>query len=363
MPHQLYGSRYRVPLRRRREKKTDYQARKGFVVSGKPRLVARSSLKNTIAQIIVAKPQGDQVLAAAHTHELIKKYGWKAATGNIPAAYLTGLLCGLKAKKNGVSEAILDLGLVSPTKSAKVFATMSGVVDAGVTIPHSEEKIVKDRNRGYHIQDYAENLGAPAEYAPKFSTLKAKGLAPEKFSDHFFEVRNAILTEFGMPIPKPEPRAAKPKPKPAPASKLVPKPAAKPEVKPVIVEAKPAAAEAKPAIASAKAPEAKKPEAAEVKSKHVEAKPEVAAPAPKAEPAPKVKAEAEEKLKAVKPKAKPAAKKAAPAKAKAAKAAKAEKVEEAKVEAEPVEKPKRATRKKPEAKEEKPAKKTGGKKA
>src|SRR5512136_829645 len=209
MPH---GSRYRVPLRRRREQKTDYQARKAFIVSHKPRLVARSSLKNTVAQIVVAKPIGDQVLAAAHSHELVKKYGWKAATGNIPTAYLTGLLCGLKAKKNGVSEAILDLGLVSPTKSSKVFATMSGVVDAGVAIPHSEEKIIKDRNRGYHIQDYAESLGAPEEYAPKFSTLKAKGLAPEKFTDHFFEVRNSMLTAFGVAIPRPEPRAAKPKP-------------------------------------------------------------------------------------------------------------------------------------------------------
>ena len=142
MPH---GSRYRVPLRRRREQKTDYQARKAFVVSGRPRLVARSSLKNTVAQIIVAKPHGDLVLASAHSKELVKKYGWKAATGNIPAAYLTGLLCGLKAKKNGVSEAILDLGLVSPTKGSKVFATLSGVVDAGVAIPHSPEKILKER--------------------------------------------------------------------------------------------------------------------------------------------------------------------------------------------------------------------------
>jgi large subunit ribosomal protein L18 len=338
MPH---GSRYRVPLRRRREKKTDYQARKGFVVSGRSRLVARSSLKNTVAQIIIAKPQGDLVLAAAHSHELVKKYGWKAATGNIPAAFLTGLLCGLKAKKNGVSEAILDLGLVSPTKGSKVFATMSGVVDAGIVIPHTEEKIINDRNRGYHIQDYAETLGVPEEYAPKFSTLKAKGLAPEKFSDHFFEVRNAILTEFGMPIPKPEPRAAKPKPKP------IPKPAPKPEVKPAV-------AEAKPAVAPAKAPEAKKPE---VKSKPVEAKPEVTKHAPKAEPTPKVKEEAEEKPKA-KPKAKPAIKKAATAKGKAAKAEKAEEAE-----AEPEEKPKRAAKKKPEAKEVKSAKKTGGKKA
>ena len=73
----VHGSRYRVQLRRRREQKTDYQARKGFVVSGRARLVARSSLKNTVAQIIIAKPHGDEVLASAHSHELMKKYGWK----------------------------------------------------------------------------------------------------------------------------------------------------------------------------------------------------------------------------------------------------------------------------------------------
>lgn len=33
------SANYRVQLRRRREGKTDYQARKGLVISGKPRLV------------------------------------------------------------------------------------------------------------------------------------------------------------------------------------------------------------------------------------------------------------------------------------------------------------------------------------
>ena len=46
----------------------------------------------------------------------------------------------------------MDLGLVSPTKGSKVFSTMSGVVDAGVAIPHAEEKIVKERTEGEHIQ-------------------------------------------------------------------------------------------------------------------------------------------------------------------------------------------------------------------
>ena len=139
------GSSYRVKLRRRREGKTDYQARKAMVISGKPRLVARASLRNVTAQVMIAKRGGDQVLAAANSRELVKTYGWKAPTGNIPAAYLTGLLCGLKAKGAGIKEAILDIGLVSPTKGSKIFAVLSGVVDAGVEVPHSEEKIVKER--------------------------------------------------------------------------------------------------------------------------------------------------------------------------------------------------------------------------
>jgi large subunit ribosomal protein L18 len=113
------GSNYRVQLRRRRAGKTDYQARKSLVISGKPRLVTRASIKNITVQVLIAKPIGDMVLAAANSRELVKNYGWKASTGNVPAAYLTGYLCGLKAKAKGVQEAILDLGLVSPTKGSK----------------------------------------------------------------------------------------------------------------------------------------------------------------------------------------------------------------------------------------------------
>ena len=110
---------YRVKLRRRREGKTDYQARKALVTSRKPRLVTRASIKNVEVQIINAKPHGDMVLASANSRELIKSYGWRAPTGNIPAAYLTGLLCGLKAKASGIEEAILDIGLGSPLKAQK----------------------------------------------------------------------------------------------------------------------------------------------------------------------------------------------------------------------------------------------------
>ena len=189
-------SRYRVPPRRRREGKTDYQARKALVLSGKPRLVTRSTLKNVTAQIIVAKPYGDEVLAAAHSREL-KKYGWKAPTGNVPAAYLTGLLCGLKAKAKGVSEAILDIGLVAPTKGSKLFAALSGVLDAGIDVPHDEEKIVKERIKGEHIAKYGKSLGAGSEgYSAKFSKYLGQKLSPEKLPEHFAKVKADVVGSF-----------------------------------------------------------------------------------------------------------------------------------------------------------------------
>jgi large subunit ribosomal protein L18 len=190
------NARYRVQLRRRREGKTDYQARKALVISRKPRLVVRNSLKNASAQIVMAKPQGDEVLAAAHSHEL-KEFDWKASTGNLPSAYLTGLLCGLRAKKAGVGEAVLDIGLVQPTKGSRLFAALSGVVDAGVEVPFDEEKIVKERMNGFHIASYAKKLGAGSElYSAKFSGYLAQGSTPEKIAENFSQVKSSIIKSF-----------------------------------------------------------------------------------------------------------------------------------------------------------------------
>ena len=137
------------------------------------------------------------MLAAANSRELAKTYGWKAPTGNISSAYLTGYLCGLKAKAAGVKGAILDIGLTAPTKGAKVFAALSGVVDAGVDVPHSEEKIVKERMKGEHIAKYAKSLGVGSEeYNAKFSQYIAQGVAPEKLPEHFIKVKAEITAAF-----------------------------------------------------------------------------------------------------------------------------------------------------------------------
>ncbi|NWF87019.1 50S ribosomal protein L18 [Candidatus Bathyarchaeota archaeon] len=191
------GSRYRLPQHRRIEGKTDYHARKALVLSGKPRLVARITLKNVIAQIIIAKPQGDEVLVSAHSKEL-KDYAWKAPMGNLPTAYLTGLLCGLKAKAKGVAEAIFDIGLHSPSKGGRIFAVLKGALDAGISVPHSKEKLPEEKRiEGEHIAKYAETFASSAEeYQSKFAKYLEQKLSPETLPKHFTEVRTEILAAF-----------------------------------------------------------------------------------------------------------------------------------------------------------------------
>jgi len=192
------NSRYCAPFRRRREGKTDYKARKAFLLSGKPRLVARNSVNNVLAQMIVAKPRGDEVLVSAQSRELTRKYGWKAPRGNLPAAYLTGLLCGLKAKARGIDEAILDIGLYPPTKGSRVFAVLKGVIDAKVDVPHSEEKLPDEKRiNGEHIVKYAETLASDVEkYQLKFSKYLGQKLPPETLSRHVDKVKADMTAAF-----------------------------------------------------------------------------------------------------------------------------------------------------------------------
>ncbi len=159
------GSRYRVKFRRVRMGKTDYRSRKQLLISKKPRLVIRKSLKNTQVQIIVPKSAGDATLVSANTQDL-KKYGYTAATGNVTSAYLAGLLLGYRAKKKGQTEAIPDLGLYHATKGGLLFAALKGAVDAGLSIPHDPGIFPSDdRITGKHIDKYrktniAEQFGA-----------------------------------------------------------------------------------------------------------------------------------------------------------------------------------------------------------
>lgn len=148
------GSRYKVHFRRARAGKTDYRARKQLLISRKPRLVVRKSLKHTNVQLILPTREGDVTIAAANTKDL-KKYGYTAGTGSVPSAYLAGLLLGYQAKKKGQTEAILDLGLYHATNGGRIFAALKGAVDSGMEIPHDPEIFPsEERIMGKHIDEY-----------------------------------------------------------------------------------------------------------------------------------------------------------------------------------------------------------------
>ena len=192
------GPRYRVPFRRRREGKTNYRSRRALILSKLHRLAVRGTLKHTTAQIIKAKTTGDKVIASAHSRELKKTYGWQGGCGNTPAAYLTGLLCGYRATAHKVKKAVLDIGLHSPSRGARVFATLKGVLDAGITVPHKEDVLPDEtRIRGQHIANYANQLSPnPEAYQKRFAEYLSKGLPPEQLSEHFSSVKEKITSSF-----------------------------------------------------------------------------------------------------------------------------------------------------------------------
>jgi len=192
-------SGYRLKLKRRRLGLTNYYKRKKLILSGKPRLVVRKTNKHIIAQVVVAKPNGDITVTSSNSLELVRRFGWKGDPNNTPAAYLVGLIVGHKALKAGVEEAILDIGLHRPVRGSRVFAVLKGALDAGLKVPHSEEILPsEERINGTVIADYAKKLSeeAPDKYQVQFSKYLERGLRPENLPEHFSEVKEAIEKEL-----------------------------------------------------------------------------------------------------------------------------------------------------------------------
>ncbi len=175
------GPRYRVKFRRRREGKTDYRSRLKLLLSSKPRLVIRKSTRQIRAQLVLPGEKGDTTLASAVSGELVK-YGYKGPASNTPAAYLTGLLLGFRAKKAGFSNAVFDIGLHTASQGSRVFAAVKGAIDAGLEVPHDEEVLPGDeRIRGEHIVSYSKTRGKNAENLPR-EFEEAKNKMTESFA-------------------------------------------------------------------------------------------------------------------------------------------------------------------------------------
>lgn len=151
------GSKFVVKYRRKREGKTNYKKRLELLKSGLDRLVIIPSNKHITIQVLEYNDDGDLVRASAHSKEL-EKFGWKQSTGNTPSAYLTGLLCGLRGKNNGIKKAILDIGLRPSIRGSRIYAGLKGFIDSGLTVPFDKDMLPdEERVKGVHISEYRKD--------------------------------------------------------------------------------------------------------------------------------------------------------------------------------------------------------------
>lgn len=187
------GKVFTVPFKRKREGRTYYKKRLRILLSSKFRFVIRKSLKNFQASVIEYNPKGDKVLFTVNAKTL-SKYGWKGDTGNLPSAYLTGMLAGKKAIEFGINDVVLDLGFSNSTKGSRLYAALAGAVDAGLKIPHNPEILPsKDRISGEHIAKFARSLkNDKSRYERQFSNYLKNGLNPEDIVRHISEVKGKI---------------------------------------------------------------------------------------------------------------------------------------------------------------------------
>ncbi len=191
------GPQYIMPFRRRREAKTDYKLRKRLVLSGTPLLVVRRSSSYIYVDFVQPKASGDITLASANSKESANRFGFTGGK-NLPTAYLTGLLAGLRAREKGIEKAVISLKPSWSVKASIPFAAAQGCMDAGVDVPMGEEAVVKtERIRGEHIASYTGSLKEQDEgrYERRFSRYLSAGLDPESLPEYFEKVKKAILRE------------------------------------------------------------------------------------------------------------------------------------------------------------------------
>ena len=235
-----YMKRYQVKYRRRREGKTDYQARRRMSIQDKNkynstryRLCVRITNKDVICQFIQPKITGDHCMVAAYSHEL-PKYGVEVGLTNYAACYATGLLAarrllkklGLDDKYEGQEEpdgemflvehddgprpftCVLDVGLVRTTTGNRVFGALKGATDGGLDIPHNYKRFpgydkeskefdaeaMKDRIFGAHVSEYMEKLMDEdnAKYQQLFADYIKEGVEPDGMEDLYTSVHEAI---------------------------------------------------------------------------------------------------------------------------------------------------------------------------
>mmetsp|Transcript_79931 Transcript_79931/g.147076 ORF Transcript_79931/g.147076 Transcript_79931/m.147076 type:complete len:317 (+) Transcript_79931:94-1044(+) len=246
LKNKAFFKRYQVKKRRRREGKTDFQARRKMVRQDKNkfnnkkyRLIVRLTNKRVICQIAYATIAGDVIVAHASSNELTK-FGIPCGHKNYAAAYATGLLIARRTLKTfGLDEtfkgkeeldgeeyhiededteqrpfkAILDVGIRRTCVGARMWGALKGAVDGGLHVPHSaknfpgfkpaEEKgqdpeydaeAHKERIFGGHVKEYMEMLQEedPTKYEAHFSKFIENDIDAEKLEEMYTEAHEKI---------------------------------------------------------------------------------------------------------------------------------------------------------------------------
>lgn len=246
LKNKSYFKRYQVQKRRRREGKTDFQARRKMIRQDKNkynnkkyRLIARFTNSRVICQVAYATIAGDKIVASATSDEL-KNFGVPVGHKNYAAAYCTGLLVARrtlkrfgqdemikgKAEINGEEyhveedevfeeteprlprpfKVILDVGLRRTVTGARMWGALKGAADGGLHVPHSaknfpgfkpaEEKgadpeydaeVHKDKIFGANIKEYMETMQEEdsTKYDAHFSKFINNGIDADGLEDMY----------------------------------------------------------------------------------------------------------------------------------------------------------------------------------
>ena len=185
---------YTSTFRRIRERKTNYRKREKLLIGKKDFVTVNVSDQNVSAQLIRPDLLGDKVMASVHSNELLS-YGWKGSRKNIPSCYLVGLLLGKKCIQKKITSAILYIGKRHFT--TKIAACLKGMSEAGLEMPISKEVLPsEERIQGNHIAEYAKKIKSNDDlYKSRFSSNLGSGLEPEKYPNHFSEVKDRIVND------------------------------------------------------------------------------------------------------------------------------------------------------------------------
>jgi len=249
LKNKSYYKRYQVQKRRRREGKTDFQARRKMIRQDKNkynnkkyRLIVRFTNRKVICQVAYATIAGDKIVASATSAEL-GKYGIPVGHKNYAAAYATGLLIARRTLKrfgqdqmikgkeelNGEEyhveeeeteqrpfKVILDVGIRRTCTGARMWGALKGAADGGLHVPHSaknfpgfkpaEEKGAepeyeaeehKNKIFGNDVKEYMEMLQEedPTKYEAHFSKFIANGIDADGIEGMYEKGHEAIRAD------------------------------------------------------------------------------------------------------------------------------------------------------------------------